>query len=281
MLSTLEPITTDSEYTYHMCAEKIGNFYLFAGGGQLGGSAVARSVYYDETSLVQGNATSLATRRWLAITATNGAYAVFAGGETVVNCPTSLSSTEAYNDTLVRTTAPDLTLRRKKSYGCRIGNYALIPGGEYRNNGSDVYQHNRCEVYDQTLTRSNASNLSVAREGIAAASTNEYAFLVGSGSIGTHKAADVMDANLVAIALPDLPVAQRNPAGVGVDDYAIFDADYATGVVYQFDNNLVRTELENATEGLGGRVGASVGNFVIFAGGSGNPIGRSVDAYEF
>lgn len=274
-VTTLEQI--NDTYQRGLCAEKIGNYYLFAGGANGSSVATTRAVYYDEASLVKGNATNLSYAKWLASTASNGVYVVLAGGYPGTGNP--LLSTEAYSQTLVRTLAPNMqgTSGRAGNKGCRVVNYALAPGGN--SYGSSISWV--CDAYDQSLVRYSAGVLSVARSGATAGNTDKYGFVIGSSSAGySTKAVDVFDVNLVRTTLEDLPVSNTYPSAIGTGGYVTVDADYASGVVYQYDNNLVRIELEEATKNCYCRMSASVGSYIIFAGGS-SVTTTSVDAYEF
>ncbi|HHV09267.1 MAG TPA: hypothetical protein GXX75_03175 [Clostridiales bacterium] len=74
--------------------------------------------------------------------ASNGAYAVFAGG---LGQYGTFFSVDAYNASLVKTTAPSLHVARALAHGTSIGNYAFFPA----NGMGTAYG----DAYNQSLTR--------------------------------------------------------------------------------------------------------------------------------
>ena len=95
-----------------------------------------------------------------------------------------LSTVEAYDASLTRTTPIVLSAAKIVGEAVTIGNYALFGGGSDGNAIAAV------EAYDTSLTRTIPEALSTARNGLAAATVGNYA-LFGGGGYGSGPTAIV------------------------------------------------------------------------------------------
>jgi hypothetical protein len=150
---------------------KAKKFYVGVGGVArkvkkiyVGVNGVARLAWTGAfLSKYVGVISPLTETKWNAFSASNGSYAIFAGGiytwyyadNTYYN---TLSSTDAYNASLVKTIAPAMTGVKSSSNGNgggRVGQYAYFTTGESANG----YYSNYANAYNQSLVRSDFDDI--------------------------------------------------------------------------------------------------------------------------
>lgn len=217
------------------------------GGGRHDGSNVSDAVYstvdgYNE-SLTRSILPSLQTARRHLSGCAVGKYALFGGGHTVGmndNANAASAAVDAYDtETLTRTTAASLSTARSKAMGASNGKYGLFcGGGQYATVTASVYT--TVDAYDENLTHSNPTALSVARNtglGSCAASFEGIALIAGgvvNGNWGTSAAVDSYDSALTKKTEQSLSAA-KTPQGAVAGDFALFGGGYtgsgATNVV--------------------------------------------------
>lgn len=218
--------TSRSELT----AASIGNYALFAGG--MGSSSMTSYSTVDayNASLTRSVATALTGNRMRLAATTVGSYALFAGG-----CQSYTSSdavrrayVDAYNASLTKTTATDLTTARHDMGTTTVGNYALFAGGDQ----SDSWRTQEAtvvEVYNASLTKSTATDLSTKRMWAlahGATTVGDYAlFPGGSYSTGSSTGAstDVVDAYDASLTrtTPRAISSKGSPTSITLGDYAL------------------------------------------------------------
>ena len=144
-------------------------------------SASAKVFYYN-SSLTVGTAPALAAGKAGMASATNGKYALFAGGGTydTKGSWASSNTVDAYDTSLTRTN-PTALSAAGTFYGASLGNYAL-----FASKSNDV------NVYDQSLTRTTLRKLSVERTGVASATIGNYALFAG-GTISSDTYSNAVD----------------------------------------------------------------------------------------
>ena len=147
--------------------------------------SASAEVFYYNSSLTVGAAPALAAGKVDMASATNGKYALFAGGSTYKtsgkNSTEIASNTiDAYDTSLTRTN-PTALSATGTFYGASLGNYAL-----FASKSNDV------NVYDQSLTRTTLRKLSVERTGVASATIGNYALYAG-GMISSDNNSNVVD----------------------------------------------------------------------------------------
>ena len=86
------------------------------------------------------------------------------------------STVDAYDTSLTRTTATELSVARGNLAATSIGNFALFGGGY---DSSDNSCYSTVDAYDTSLTRTTATELSVARGNLAATSIGNFALFGG------------------------------------------------------------------------------------------------------
>jgi hypothetical protein len=197
-----------------LTAASVGNYALFAAGYNTSAARVTNVDAYN-TSLTRSSATALSTANYLMTGVGFGNYAIFAGGnENIVNAyntsltrsildtlPEKSSSAAsasisdeyaiiaggtylasvhnyvtAYNKSLTKITAPQLSVARQVLSGASLGNYAIFAGGSPYNQSSG---YDTVDVYDKSLTRTNPANLTTARFWMASTTIGEYALFAG------------------------------------------------------------------------------------------------------
>lgn len=153
--------------------------------------SASAEVFYYNSSLTVGAAPALAAGKVGTASATNGKYALFAGGTTYSTQDGWLSSNtegkrvlsntvDAYDTSLTRTN-PTALSATGAFYGASLGNYAL-----FASKSNDV------NVYDQSLTRTTLRKLSVERTDVASATIGNYALFAG-GTISSDTYSNAVD----------------------------------------------------------------------------------------
>ena len=162
---------------------------------------------YD-TSLTRSTPTVLSKARHRLAATTVGNYALFGGGSDKPYTPYDTrydaghDTVDAYNTSLTRSTATNLSAGRLSLAATTVGNYALFGGGagkyeRYHEYHIDVT--NIVDAYDTSLTRTTASELSYSRNRLAAATVGDYA-LFGGGHNPSNGGGDADDVDAYTVA---------------------------------------------------------------------------------
>lgn len=258
-----------SEPKYHISATSVGNYALFAGGDILDGNTQTTSVDAYDKSLVKIVPDPLLVPKW-SLTATNvGDYALFGGGY--------------YDDNTMDTYDTSLTkgiLASALSSSGRVGvaasstiDHALFAGG-YRSS-----QEYTVDVYDISLTRSNGSSLSVARQDAVAISINNCILVAGGKSsqnaiTTSHDTVDVYDEYLSRTVLTPMSIGRLEFAATSTNNHALFaggknvaaSVSQDTNILDIYDSSLIR--LSPMELSIKGNLSASsINEYILFAGG--------------
>ena len=144
--------------------------------------SASAEVFYYNSSLTVGAAPALAAGKVDMASATNGKYALFAGGVTynTEGKRASSNTVDAYDTSLTRTN-PTALSATDAFYGASLGNYSL-----FASKSNDV------NVYDQSLTRTTLRKLSVERTDVASATIGNYALFAG-GTISSDTYSNAVD----------------------------------------------------------------------------------------
>lgn len=222
-----------------------GTAAVFCSGFRYSSSATQYDVdFFNNASLTRSYAANSVNARQYHAGASFGRYAVFSGGR---NSSTSFwNSVEAYDEDFVHITSMT-ALSDKKYYhaGTATDAYAIFAGG--RGDSGGVFAS--ANAYNQSLVAVTISNLSQARDSLAATTVGNYALFAGGAQF--YNTVDAYDQNLVRTTIDSLSVKRS------------FNGDYT-----------------------GGTFGAaSVGGYAIFAGGNIATSGSSnvtnvVDVYD-
>lgn len=135
--------------------------------------------FFVDSSLSVGSITYVAERYQGFSGASNGAYAFVGGGRSQYVGVGILSTVICYDDSLVQSNAPDLSIGRNWLCGCRCGDYAIFAGGI---NGTSYLD--TVDAYDQSLTRTTANPLSVPRA-YAVGTGNEFGAFIAGGQVNS------------------------------------------------------------------------------------------------
>ena len=103
-----------------------------------------------------------------------------------------------------------------------VGNYALFAGGRKQNDTTSEV----VDVYNMSLTRMTAANLSDPRYTLAATTIGDYA-LFGGGYVQSD-IVDVYDNSLTHTIATNLSLARYDLAATTVGKYALFGGCYTT-----------------------------------------------------
>lgn len=232
-------------------ATTVGNYALF------GGSPSA-SIYYVtayDTSLTRTYSARLSTGRWALAATTVGNYALFGGGNTGNTYSVYPSSTvDAYDISLTRTIPTALSTARCEPAAATVGSYALFGGGISSASNSSIptyYGGSTVDAYDESLTRTNPTVLSVARMYLTATAVGNYAVFGGgcieSGSMNSSaqyetSTVDAYDKSLTRTTPTGLSVTSYDLAATTIGNYALFGGGRYTGS----DNQLVVSNVVDA-----------------------------------
>lgn len=247
-------------------ARRIKKAYIGVGG-------VARPCWGGGKLNYYGQITALSSARCYLKAAASKTYALFAGGATTSNLTqSSVQTVDAYNASLTRSSATNLTNKLTYHGGTSVGEYVLFGGGRLA-----TTDYATVDAYNATLSKSNPTVLSQARFRLGAGKTASYAiFAGGSSSIsgGVYNKVDAYNSSLTRSTPTALSVARAGVGSATVGSYAIFAGGYkdanGTGcaTVNAYNDSLVR---QNATDVIGAisdLAGATAGGYAIFANGT-------------
>lgn len=277
-----------------LAAASAGNYVLFAGGctyyyyGESTKALFSTVDAYNQ-SLTKSTPTALSNARHLLSGASIGGYALFAGGYDYVNPSrtdpsiTMFSKVDAYNASLTRISASSLGSGRSDMASTTIGNYALFAGGVYltRSDASALkYYRNYVDAYNTSLTRTNATTLSVGRRGLAAAVAGDYALIAGGqqseASTDVVATVDAYNKSLTRSTPTALSLKRMWMGAASLAGSAIFGGgsigspidDWCKAVVDIYDSSLTRTTGKSLSRVRARMAACTIGNYAIFAGGS-------------
>lgn len=228
---TLSGISASSDDISGMAVAHIGEYAIFAGGAYITNAIESlKSVWTYNNSLVKGTSSSLSQARRSLAGGSIEEYAIFAGGskEGRNSGPTVYRTVDAYNTSLTRTTATELSYARTLLSAARAGDFVLFAGGMNGNISSDTAGFFYVDSYSKTLTRTTATKLAAERWGIGATSLGGCAmFICGSYGYPTiaSDVVDIYDSSLTRTNLTLTP-ARATAAATTVGDYAIVDRNY-------------------------------------------------------
>lgn len=245
-----------------------GNYAIFAGGKNSGGSACKDIDCYD-SSLTKQTIAELKSNMSSQCSGVTGSYCVYAGGR-------SSGNVTAY-DTSLTQVASVTALAKGKRYDASsisIDGYVIFAGGEPINMTTTVV-----EAYNDSLTRLTAGALKAQQWqfGDVGTSVGDYGIVAGgydkwSGTVRT-KYANAYDTNLTRTELTGLTTGVNLIMSASTDTYAFFgggeiNSSTRTNIVNIYDSDL--TKLNDIELSLARHQGTATGlhDFVIFAGGT-------------
>lgn len=160
---------------YALAGVSFGNYALF-GGGKGKSTAYYSKVDCFDSSLTTTLITDLSVGRFfLAAAKTGDQHALFAGGTSNdYNKGYSKTTVDAFDQSLVRTNAPDLSKARHYISGASVDQFALFAGGY---DGSSRFD--TVESYDSSLTKKIETTLPTTKSGMCGTSVGDYALFGG------------------------------------------------------------------------------------------------------
>ena len=271
---------------WHLAATTVGNYALFGGGSGSSGGGYTTVDAYD-TSLTRTNPEFLSLGRGELAATSVGDYALFGGGEyydSDYDITVSVDDVDVYDSSLTKQTAKFLCRRVSGLAATSVGDYALFGGGNTNEGGA----YGLVSAFNTSLTRTQPSNFTDARDEYAATTVGDYALFGGGTLIGSPLSyVDAYNSSLTKMEVSALSVGMYQLAATTVGDYALFGGGYQTGatmggtVVNMYDASLTRTVTFPLSTGRAGLAATTVGDFALFGGGHHNSTGRStiVDVY--
>lgn len=271
---------------------QISQYAMFAGGY---GSGLTSAVDAYNPSLTRSNPTGLSVAREGLKGAAAGGYLLFAGG---YNGSTVYNTVEAYNGSLTRSIPTPLSQAKCRLAAASLGKRALFAGGCTTTNAAMTDACDSVEAYDESLTRSTLTPLSVKKGMIAAASLGKFTlFAGGAGPGGIYSEGCAYDESLTQRTLPYLPQWTYCHAGIGLGDYAIFaggigyDSAAQKHIVLEdvavYNDSLTLTSAAPMSVGrrdFNGLAAATAGDHALIAGGVSSPTSyvysNAVDVYS-
>ena len=229
-----------------MASATIGNYAIFAGGRTSGKTNYTNAYgsvnivdYYTigGTGQVHPDGLSVATQGFAGTTVKD--YAIFAGG--------ALTTPNAFNKSMTRSFAESFTGYKYYLAATSVSNYALFGGGTTceEDDAWDLKADNisgAVNVYDNSLTRVKATNLSLdfRKRDLAATNVDGYAIFAGGdgyfsqygiGSPQIIYSAITYDSSLTTKKFDLSNGGGRKLAATSVGDYALFGGGYTGNYV--------------------------------------------------
>ena len=261
-------------------ARKIKKMYVGVDGvarkvkkGYIGIGGVARLFFWQKELAYHGDlATSMRASRLYPAAASIEGYGFFAGG--IYKSGSSLyvgKTVDAYDKSLIRHSASDLSSAVCRHSGASVGDYAIFAGG-CQSTSSSVSSSGILTVraYSSSLTSTSATNLSAVHVQGASASTGTYAIFAGGYYRNTVQA---YNSSLTRSTLTSLPVSVYYNSGTSVGDYAIVAGGRQSGTpnlydVVRYDSSGTQGTETTLGTSLHGLAAATIDEYALFAGGT-------------
>lgn len=233
-------------------AHKVKKAYIGVGG-------VARPCFGHDPIEYYGTVTPLRTARWFVKGSTVGNYAVFAGDYTS-------KMVDAYNTSLIRITATDLSDVKYYHAAATVGDYALFAGGVNGNRTNSLVN-----AYNKSLNRSTPTSLTFTPLKSCGVTIKNHALFAGGSSESYYSTVNAYSTSLTRSTPTSLSVARDGAAGVTIGNYALVGGGLGRNtddkkVVDAYNSSLVRTIPTALPEGCSDFGAASAGTYAIFVG---------------
>lgn len=251
---------------------------------------VYRPCWGDDEVQYYGTITPLNTTRSGFAASSTGDYALFGGGsawDSGKGGMTYYTTVNAYNKSLVKSSAPSLVEARTPSAG-RIGSYALFAGGR----DSSSYGTMSVDAYDNSLVHYTPEDLSRLAWSQTSASTKSYALFAAGASAGVvsgfdyESNIDAYDSSLTKTEMSGGLIQKGvGIASTSLGDKAIFagggwsttNYNKRTESVTVVDDSLTVVSPENLPSPRTGSIAMSVGEYALIVGGQGGSSTSSGD----
>lgn len=196
-----------------------------------------------------------------------GNYAIIAGGRT--------NYVDSFSDTLVRQTLSSIRYSTAIDKSCATfenNKYAVFAGGD-RSTSNRRYVSSYVYAYNEKLTQSSLSNLSIARDDCAGESVGDYVIFVGGSDLNVNltNSADCYNSSLTKVSIARPGVLWDNATHGHTASHAIFfgglnDTNTSACDRVVYDKNLTMKKTTTAIRlAMNGSRGASIdGKWVLF-----------------
>lgn len=158
-----------------------------------------------------------------------------------------------------------------------VGSYAIFAGGS----DGDSILVAKAEAYSRSLTRTDITDLTFARRGVAATSVGSYAIFAGGSNLNSTLylgAVDVYNSSLVRTSATTLSNGRSDIAATTVGDYALFSGGSVYGQdVDAYNSSLTHTKASSMSISRIAHSAATIGEYAIFAG---SVSSATVDVYN-
>ena len=286
-IQEIASLSTKREYlsaTTAGAAELGRSFVIFAGGAAWTSSAGSGTDAVDgyDSGVTKTSLSGLSSKKCSigACTTANHKYAVFAGGGLLYG--NASSTVDIYDRNGNRSTATNLSTASYDVKATTVGNYILFAGGKNTGNSSGYSTLTTVNAYNNSLTRTTVSSLSVGRYTHAATRAGNYALFAGGYSgkkySTTLNTVDAYDSSLTRISAPNLTKAVAYVQSCTLDDYALIGSGMAanpsgggvgTKIMQAYDSTLTKTNVPDMMEYRDeGGIGVELGNYAIFVSGT-------------
>ncbi len=268
---------------------------------------------YSSAEFTRFGTASLAQNKSMVGATANANYVIFAGGG---DNSKGYANAEAFNISLVKTTATALSSTAINQNGGTVGNYGLLFGGTPYNSPNagvgNVFAYNTSLVQTspslataRTATSSGLTipgyacllniqaslyNASLVKSDMKYLLGVEEKGIVSSAIVGNYILSHaqqvshvyVYDTSFVSHGTVNLSAAKNAEIGASNDNYALFAGGSYSLSVDAFNKSLVKTSAPSLIHGAGwthrgGPVGISTNEYAVFAGGS---YANNVDMYD-
>lgn len=258
---------------YKAAATTVGDYALFGGGTASGGYYGTVDAY--DSSLTWSSPSALTGNRYELAATSVGDYALFGGG--LDSWSQGKTTIDAYNKSLTKTNIYTLTARGRLA-ATTVGGYALFGGGTNSGVLATV------EAYDESLTETVLTDLSVARQYLSATTVEDYALFGGGAdaSMTDLTTVDAYDASLTRTTPTELSAARCYLAATTVGNYALFGGGgniSRSSAVDTYDTALTRNVSTVLSEARYRLAATTVGNYALFGGGYAKNLSSVVDVY--
>ena len=274
-------ITPLSEAKLDVAGIAFQNRAIFAGGMNTDRESTTSVDSYDQ-SLTKISLTELPGERHGIACATNGTYAIFAGG---LRGSRILSSVVAYDTSFTRVIPSYLNGARAYLAGAGIGNYALFAGGE-----GSVGAYATVYPYSSSLTKESSKTLSFHANRLAGASNSQYAIFGGGANGSTTNPVNGVSAFNSSLTRTDpdtLSVARHSLTAVALGPQVIFAGGNTNGgsgystEVESYDESLSRQSLPSLTTARMNLASVSLTTAALLGGGRvSTGVTDSIEVYD-
>lgn len=268
-------------------AGSIGDYALFVGGYSYDENYddydISSAIAYN-SNLTKSSIGNISLGRNGMASANTPSYVLFSGGCTSPLC--TRENVDAYNKSLTRSTASNLYSAVYNHAGVSIGNYAIFAGGKCENQHIDGYRVSYVTAYSNTLTRTQCSSLSVARDMLGAAATGNYAIFSSGDTVREDDDYyyDIYNDNLSKFKSEKGTLRLAESCGVSFNNYALFIGAYDwPNKVFGYDSSLTSISIQDTTYKHIAAKAVALNNYLIIFGSddsNGGKLNSMVEYYD-